>query len=56
MKTVTCSTTDCRNEGVPIDVPNNPDSLVICGACGEPIRNITSDYDDEAVEVPPWLI
>lgn len=56
MKIVTCTTAGCRNEGVPIEVPYDPDSTVVCGVCGEPIKDIEDEYDDENVEVPPWLI
>lgn len=31
---VTCRTKDCENRGIEIEVPNIPDSDVMCGPCG----------------------
>lgn len=36
-KTVTCTTEGCFNEGVPIEVPDDPNGVVICGPCGNQI-------------------
>lgn len=33
-KTVTCTTHGCFNEGIPIEVPDDPNAIVICGPCG----------------------
>jgi hypothetical protein len=47
MATLTCHTGGCGNAGVGIDAdPTNPDTgepvdLIICGACGQPITDVT---------------
>lgn len=33
-RTVVCTTVGCGNRGVPIEVADDPDGVVICGPCG----------------------
>jgi ribosomal protein S27E len=35
---VTCSTEDCWNQGVGIEVADDPNGYVICGPCGQTLK------------------
>jgi len=37
-KTVVCTTTGCENEGIPIQVADDPNATVVCGPCGNQIE------------------
>lgn len=50
----TCHTQACTNQGVPITVPDDAE-LVICGVCGEPIEDVSTNAPTLPTEVPQWL-
>lgn len=55
-RAVKCLTVGCANEGVTIEIETTPGTLVVCGVCSEPIKDVANNYADGDVEVPPWLI
>jgi hypothetical protein len=42
-KFVACRTVDCMNQGVDIEVPDDPNGVVICGPCGQQIIGSTTE-------------
>ena len=50
----TCETEDCASYMVPIVVSG--EWLVICGACGNPVTNITDIKPEEGTVLPQWIL
>lgn len=50
----TCHTPTCENQGVPILVPEDAET-VVCGPCGQPITDLSTTPPELPTEVPSWL-
>lgn len=50
----TCHTEGCTNQGIPIEVPADIDTLV-CGVCSEPITDVTDTAPTLPEVLPSWL-
>lgn len=49
----TCLTPDCVNEGEPVQL-TDPEMLVICGPCGQPITDKSTTAPALPEEMPTW--
>lgn len=50
-----CGTSGCGNAGLPVSVPADA-VVVVCGPCGHPIAELTSDLPILPEELPSWDI
>lgn len=50
----TCHTEGCTNQGIPIKVPDDIDTIV-CGVCSQTITDVTTEPTALPEEIPPWL-
>lgn len=39
---VTCTTPECVNDGIGIEVPDDPNGYAVCGGCGNTLRTGTN--------------
>lgn len=49
----TCHTSGCENQGIPIRIPEDADT-VVCGVCSQPITDVTDTPTELPEELPPW--
>ena len=56
VRIATCRTPGCSNEGIPIEMESPAGTTIVCGVCGQIIRDVAGEDDGSDVEVPPWLI
>lgn len=50
----TCGTPGCISQGTPIRV-DEPETIVVCGPCGQPVTNITDIKPTEGTVLPEWI-